>query len=152
MIECYYMCQSDNGSITESHAIRQWSNAYINSLDGIKDARAPLQLQSMLTAAGFVDIESQMIPLPLCAWSSGMLARSSTGTSCLEHLSMCLPRRSIVTLQLTHALCRSKTTADWECKQGEYSTSSSYSRTLPVHSTPRHEVGGGRFARQSSSC
>ena len=76
MIECYYMCQSDNGSITESHAIRQWSNSYIRSLNEVKDPRAPLQLQGMLTSAGFIDIESQMIPLPLCGWSSGMLTRS----------------------------------------------------------------------------
>lgn len=86
MIECYYMCQSDNGSITESHAIRQWSNAYIRSLDGVKDPRAPLQLQSMLTAAGFVDIESQMIPLPLCGWSSGMFIRPGRGLPSLHSL------------------------------------------------------------------
>ena len=78
MIECYYMCQSDNGSITEAHAIRQWSNAYIRSLNEVKDPRAPLQLQSMLTAAGFVDIESRMIPLPLCGWSSGTSIRVRT--------------------------------------------------------------------------
>ena len=72
MVECYYMCQSDNGSITESHAIRQWSNNYIRSIDGIKDPRIPLQLHNLCTAAGFVDIESRMIPLPLCAWSNGM--------------------------------------------------------------------------------
>ena len=72
MIECYYMCQSDNGSITDSHAIRQWSNAYMRSLNEVKDPRAPLQLQSMLAAAGFINVESQMIPLPLCGWSSGM--------------------------------------------------------------------------------
>ena len=71
MVECYYMCQSDNGSITESHALRQWSNKYIRSMDGTKDPRAPLQIQNMLTAAGFVNIECTMIPLPLCGWSTG---------------------------------------------------------------------------------
>lgn len=72
LVECYYMCQSDNGSITESHAIRQWSNNYIRSIDGIKDPRIPLQLHNLCTAAGFVNVESKMIPLPLCAWSTGM--------------------------------------------------------------------------------
>lgn len=72
LVECYYMCQSDNGSITESHAIRQWSDNYIRSMDGIKDPRIPLQLYNLCTAAGFVDVESKMIPLPLCAWSTGM--------------------------------------------------------------------------------
>lgn len=71
MIECYYMCQSDNGSITESHAIRRWSNNYIRSIDGIKDPRAPLQLQSLFLAAGFAEIESRMIQLPLSGWSTG---------------------------------------------------------------------------------
>ena len=71
MIECYYMCQSDNGSITESHALRQWSNKYIQSLQGIKDPRAPLRLPALVTSAGFVDIEHRMVPMPLCGWSDG---------------------------------------------------------------------------------
>ena len=71
MVECYYMCQSDNGSITSEHAIRQWSNYYLQSLEGLKDLRAPLRLQAMLAATGFVDIESKVVQLPLCAWASG---------------------------------------------------------------------------------
>lgn len=71
MIECYYLCQSDNGSITDSHALRQWSHNYFRSLDGVKDLRAPLNLRDRFTAAGLVDVESQMIPLPLCGWSNG---------------------------------------------------------------------------------
>lgn len=71
MVECYYMCQSDNGTIAETHALRQWSNLYIRSLEGIKDLRVPLQLQSLFAAAGFVEIECRMIPLPLCGWSTG---------------------------------------------------------------------------------
>ena len=71
MIDCYYMCQSDNGSITDESALRQWSNMYIQAHDGIKDPRAPLQLQNMFHAAGLVNVESRMIPLPLCGWSTG---------------------------------------------------------------------------------
>ena len=71
MVECYHMCQSDNGSITEEHAIRQWSNHYMRAMEGLKDLRAPLRLQTMLAATGFVDIESKMVQLPLCGWSSG---------------------------------------------------------------------------------
>ena len=71
MVECYYMCQSDNGRINEQHALRQWSQKYIESLQGSKDLRAPTRLQQMFQAAGFVDIESKMIPLPLCGWSKG---------------------------------------------------------------------------------
>jgi len=72
MVELYYQCQSDNGSITDSHALRQWSNKYLQALDGIKDMRAPMRLQSLFTAAGFVEIEFKMIPLPTCGWSSGI--------------------------------------------------------------------------------
>ncbi|MCJ1255466.1 hypothetical protein MMC24_003282 [Lignoscripta atroalba] len=68
MVECYYMCQSDNGSITDTNALRQWSNKYLRALDGIKDLRAPLQLQNIFTSAGLVNVESRMIPLPLCGW------------------------------------------------------------------------------------
>ena len=72
MIELYWMCQSDNGSITSGHPLRQWSDKYFRSLEGIKDPRAPLRLQSLFSAAGLVEIEHRMIRLPLCGWSSGM--------------------------------------------------------------------------------
>ena len=71
MIECYYMCQSDNGSITDSHPLRRWSSKYIQSIEGIKDPRAPLRLQTLFTAAGLDEIEYKMIPLSLCGWSNG---------------------------------------------------------------------------------
>ena len=71
MVECYYMCQSDNGSISEDNALRQWSEHYIRAMGENKDPRAPLQLQNMFKAAGLVDIESRMIPMPLCAWANG---------------------------------------------------------------------------------
>ncbi len=72
MIELYWMCQSDNGSITGSHPLRQWSDKYIQSLEGIKDPRAPLRLQGLFSAAGLVEVEYKMIRLPLCGWSNGM--------------------------------------------------------------------------------
>ncbi len=70
MIEYYHMCQSDNGSITDSNAIRQWSQKYMQSLDSIKDPRAGLRLQSLLSEAGFANVEVEMIRVPLCAWST----------------------------------------------------------------------------------
>lgn len=73
IVECYHMCQSDNGMITETHALRQWSRLYLRSLDGLKDLRAPLRMQDLLTAAGLVNIEAKMIPLPLCEWPLGMV-------------------------------------------------------------------------------
>ena len=73
IVELYYQCQSDNGSLTDAHALRQWSNNYIRSLEGIKDPRVATRLRDLLVAAGFVDIEFRMIQLPLCGWSAGMV-------------------------------------------------------------------------------
>ena len=67
------MCQSDNGSITESHPLRRWSNKYIQAHNGLKDGRVPLRLPSLVTGAGFVDVEHRMIPMPLCGWPNGMI-------------------------------------------------------------------------------
>lgn len=75
MIEVYWMCQSDNGSLTSSHPLRRWSDNYIRSLEGIKDSRAPLRLHGLFSAAGLIEIEHKMIPLPLCGWSSDPKAR-----------------------------------------------------------------------------
>lgn len=64
------MCQSDNGSIDDTSALREWSNNYIRALDVTKDPRSALQLQNMCTAAGLLDVETRMVPLPLCGWPS----------------------------------------------------------------------------------
>lgn len=71
MIEWYQMCQSDNGSITEEHALRKWSVNYMQALETSKDPRAPMQIQTWLKDAGMTNVESRMIPIPLCAWSNG---------------------------------------------------------------------------------
>jgi hypothetical protein len=71
MVEIYFNIQSDNGSLTAGNALRQWSEKYIQALDPLKDLRAGMRLASLMTAAGLVDVESKMIPLPLCGWSNG---------------------------------------------------------------------------------
>lgn len=88
MVELYFQCQSDNGTLTESmklqvqevmncyrspepdHALRQWSTRYFDSLAGIKDLRIPLRLQNVMRDVGFVDVEQRMLPLPTSAWSN----------------------------------------------------------------------------------
>ena len=42
-------------------------------MEGLKDLRVPLRLPQMMTAAGFVDVDSRMLPLHTCAWSTGNL-------------------------------------------------------------------------------
>jgi hypothetical protein len=73
LIELSYNIQSDNGTLTEDHALRQWSARYSESMTGLKDIRAAVRLPSLLRDAGFVDVESRMIPLPTCAWSPGIV-------------------------------------------------------------------------------
>lgn len=53
------------------HALREWSIKYMDSLNDIKDLRAPLRLPDLMRSAGFVDLEHRMIPLHTCAWSNG---------------------------------------------------------------------------------
>ncbi|MCJ1370700.1 hypothetical protein MMC20_001913 [Loxospora ochrophaea] len=89
MVECYYMFQSDNGSITDSNALRQWSNNYMTALGGTKDPRAPLRMQQMFSAAGLVEIECKMLPLPLCAWSNNARERR-IGNANKENVSQAL--------------------------------------------------------------
>ncbi|KAH8753397.1 UMTA methyltransferase [Hyaloscypha finlandica] len=71
MVEMHFNVQSDNGSLTLDHALRQWSARYVESMNGLKDLLAATRLPTLMREAGFVDIESRMIPLPTCAWSSG---------------------------------------------------------------------------------
>lgn len=111
MTELYWMCQSDNGSITGSHPLRRWSDDYIRSLEGIKDPRAPLRLQGLFSAAGLVEIEHRMIRLPLCGWPSDPKERR-IGNAQQENLRQTLislaifpfTRRLGLTIEEVHAL------------------------------------------------
>ncbi|KAJ5554953.1 hypothetical protein N7461_003423 [Penicillium sp. DV-2018c] len=71
MVEIYYNVQSDNGSITDGHALRRWSTQYLRSLEDKKDPRVGTKLRTILTEAGLVEVDTKMIPLPLCGWSTG---------------------------------------------------------------------------------
>ncbi|KAI9054724.1 hypothetical protein LZ554_001875 [Drepanopeziza brunnea f. sp. 'monogermtubi'] len=69
MVEIYLNFQSDNGTLTDNHALRQWSARYLESMVGLKDPRVALRLPDMMREAGFVDIEHRMVRLPTCGWS-----------------------------------------------------------------------------------
>jgi len=68
-VEFYYNIQSDNGSLTDNHALRQYSSTFLRAMEGKKDLRAALRLEAMMRDAGLVEIGSRMIPLPLNGWS-----------------------------------------------------------------------------------
>lgn len=71
MVEIYFNVQSDNGTITDRHALREWSQKYRRALEDLKDLRVGSRLGGLLTDAGLVDVDTRMIQLPLSAWPSG---------------------------------------------------------------------------------
>ncbi|KAL2153140.1 hypothetical protein VTH82DRAFT_4295 [Thermothelomyces myriococcoides] len=68
MVEIYFNAQSDNGTLTSNHALQIWSQSYMQSIQPLKDPRAPLRLQNWMVQAGFVEVESRMLTLPLSGW------------------------------------------------------------------------------------
>ncbi|EEH07419.1 conserved hypothetical protein [Histoplasma capsulatum G186AR] len=70
MAEMYFNVQSDNGTITNDHALRQWSSRYARSIEDVKDPRVAMNLGNLLTSAGFVNVETKLINIPLAAWSN----------------------------------------------------------------------------------
>lgn len=69
MVEIYHNVQSDNGTMTDEHAVRETSTKFLSSVENSKDLRAPLALESFMRGAGLVDVAGRMIPLPLNGWS-----------------------------------------------------------------------------------
>lgn len=57
----------------KDHALRVWSRTYLQSLQPYKDPRAPMQLQNLMTQAGFTEVEGRLLTLPLSGWSNGIL-------------------------------------------------------------------------------
>lgn len=74
MVELYLNVQSDNGSITDQNALRQWSAKYRAALDDLKDLSVGTRLGNLMAAAGLVEVDVRMIQLPLSAWSSGLFS------------------------------------------------------------------------------
>ncbi|CAI7579162.1 unnamed protein product [Penicillium pancosmium] len=75
MIEIYFNVQSDNGSITDEHALRRWSTQYMRAQEDRKDLRIGTRLRNMLTSAGLTEVDTKMIPLPLSAWGNDQRTR-----------------------------------------------------------------------------
>lgn len=83
MTEIYFNVQSDNGSITDQHALREWSRRYLRALEDLKNPRIGPRLGSMMTAAGLQEVDTRMIQLPLSAWSTGR--QTAYNRACVTH-------------------------------------------------------------------
>ncbi|KAK3905705.1 S-adenosyl-L-methionine-dependent methyltransferase [Staphylotrichum tortipilum] len=68
MVEISFSAQSDSGRLTDDHALRVWSQSYMQSVQPAKDPSAPQHLRDWMAQAGFVDIETNMLQLPLSGW------------------------------------------------------------------------------------
>jgi hypothetical protein len=96
MVEIYFNAQSDNGTltagmrlkgpwvilefsivanVTRDHALRRWSQLYLNSMQPAKDPRAAMHLQNWMIEAGFEQVEARMLTLPLSGWPTGESAQ-----------------------------------------------------------------------------
>ncbi len=70
------------GMFSADHSLRRWSRRYLESMQPYKDPRAPLHLERLVRNAGFVDVETRLLPLPLSAWSTGRLSVPTLACVC----------------------------------------------------------------------
>ncbi|KAJ5172805.1 hypothetical protein N7492_005398 [Penicillium capsulatum] len=101
MVEIYFNVQSDNGSITDDHALRKWSKQYLRSLEDRKELRIGSTLRNLFTSAGLKEVDTKMIPLPLSAWSPDPRMRE-IGQSNSENIHQLL--RALALYPLTQRL------------------------------------------------
>lgn len=83
--EWSYYIQSDSGSITENSMVYQWTRAYRHTMDQDRDPRVGAQLGRLLTNAGFSDVHSQVVNVPIGAWHDCEFPRfPNPGQRCLK--------------------------------------------------------------------
>ncbi|RHZ64030.1 hypothetical protein CDV55_102456 [Aspergillus turcosus] len=97
LIEIYFNVQSDNGSITEEHALRRWSTQFMRSYERTKDLRIGTRLNNLLKDEGFEEVDARMIPLPLSAWSNDSRMRA-IGMLNRENVTKLLPSLALYPL------------------------------------------------------
>ncbi|KAK6957884.1 hypothetical protein Daesc_000673 [Daldinia eschscholtzii] len=59
MVEIDYNAQSDNGTLTDGHALRQWSDKYSRAMSQLKNVEAPRRLAHWMRQAGFTEVEER---------------------------------------------------------------------------------------------
>lgn len=89
MVEIYFNAQSDNGTLERDNALSRWSSLYLESMHPRKDPRAALQLPGWMRNAGFTEVESRLLTLPMCGWSN-VPRDSAIGMANLENIAQLL--------------------------------------------------------------
>lgn len=128
----------------------------MRSIEEVKDPRAALQLQALLTSAGFTEIQTNMVPLPMCAWGTGTRAfLPNLGRETIELNSQTQHEPSLVKVErmlLTiSSAARHKTTPDWRSKQRKHPSVAEHARHLPVHAKVRYVHQRRQRAREPST-
>ncbi|KAE9992532.1 hypothetical protein EG327_008669 [Venturia inaequalis] len=67
--EYYYNIQSDNGRLTENHALHKWGTLYRGAQEALgRDPRAARNLKQQLVGAGLHDVREQVFRVPIGGW------------------------------------------------------------------------------------
>ncbi|KAL2292650.1 hypothetical protein FJTKL_07756 [Diaporthe vaccinii] len=94
MVEVYFNAQSNNGTLTDGHGLRRWSQLYLQGLQPEKDGRAGIRLEELMRNAGFENVESRMMQVPLCGWPDDAREKE-VGTANRENMSHLLSSLAI---------------------------------------------------------
>lgn len=71
MVEICFKARSEEGQLTEEHALSHWSRNYMEAMeDAGKNPRAGSKLKEWMDAAGFSRTEMEVIKLPTCGWAA----------------------------------------------------------------------------------
>ncbi|KAJ6125738.1 hypothetical protein N7523_003358, partial [Penicillium sp. IBT 18751x] len=116
MVEIYFNAQSDNGSLTDQHALRRWSTQYMRALEDRKDLRVASKLRTHFLSSGLVEVDSKMIQLPLSGWSNDPRMRA-IGQSTSDNIEELL--RSLALYPLTQRLHMSAQNFDLLVEQAQ---------------------------------
>lgn len=66
--EWTYFIQSDSGRVTENSMVYQWTRAYRQTMEQDRNPRVASQLAGLLTDAGFTDVNSRVVNVPIGGW------------------------------------------------------------------------------------
>jgi hypothetical protein len=76
--EYYYNIQSDNGRLTEEHALHKWGAVYRGASEALdRDPRVARTLKQLFEQAGLRDVREQVFRVPIGGWHPGEKILSS---------------------------------------------------------------------------
>lgn len=58
-------------TVMVDHALSRWSTQYLQGMHPYKDPRAARQLETWMRSAGFTEVASTVLTLPMSAWPTG---------------------------------------------------------------------------------